>query len=106
IDSKKACKLLKLSRLLPEISGRADQFGEVRFRNTFDGRRRQQTLAAQVNNGPLDVRPACILREDGSDDHLKAGAPGPPFLRTMGLEQCRKIVSKCRKGTRLYLGRT
>ena len=82
----------ELAGFLAEIARGADEVGKFWFGELFEGLGGKKLVAAQFAEGALDVGPAGILREDGSDDHFEAGAGGPPMLRSVGLEESLVVV--------------
>jgi hypothetical protein len=83
----KGDKFLKFAGFLSKITGGSDQRGEFGDRDTTESRGGKQTIAAQGDNGALNVSPSGVLGEDGADDDFEAGPCGPPFLRSVGSKE-------------------
>jgi len=91
--AKKLNEFLQLASLLPKIARGTDELSETLGGNFLDRVRMKKLLAAESTDRALDVRPGCVLRKDRADDYLKARAPRPPVLRTVGAKQ-RIIIIK------------
>ena len=83
----KGDKFFEFAGLLSKITGGSDQRGEFGDRDTTESRGGKQTIAAQGDNGALNVSPSGVLGEDGADDDFEAGPCGPPFLRSVGSKE-------------------
>ncbi len=86
LPSKKMDERFQFPSLLTKITRRADQAGKPSERYVFQGHWREQMFATQRRNGEFDIRPTGALGENGSNDHLKARAPGPPVLWAVSAE--------------------
>src|SRR5580692_2792665 len=83
---------LQLSRLLPEVSRRANQPCQLSLRHPLDPQWRQPSFAAQRHNSTLHVAPRRILRQYRADYNLEPRSPWPPALRSMLLKKCIVII--------------
>ncbi len=68
----KGDKFLKFAGFLSKITGGSDQRGEFGDRDTTESRGGKRTIAAQSENGALNVSPSGVLREDRADDDFEA----------------------------------
>jgi len=90
-SAEKADEGLQLASFLAEIAGAANQLGEARSGDFFNGRRGKEPFAAKAGDGALHVGPGGVLGQDGADDDFEAGAAGPPVLRAVGAEKCIEV---------------
>jgi hypothetical protein len=106
LRSQKSDKLFQFAGLLTEVAGRTDQTSELAQRNAFHGFHSQELFLSQGGDGPLDVRPGRILRQDRADNDFKSCSARPPVLRSVSRKK-RMVISMenglCREWGRLRL---
>ena len=105
--SEKLHECFELPRLLPEVTGGADEAGEFRLGSLFHGGGCEQIRLAQIGDGACRVYPTGVLNQDGADDHFEGRSARPPVLFAVGLKQCIEVLRKdgqalrSRRGARL-----
>ena len=97
--AKKADEGFQFFCFLAEVAGRANQRGEAAQGNAFQSERSEQTPAAEIGDGALDVGPGGILGEDGADDNFEGRFCRPPILRAEGVKK-RLVIQRQRICTR------
>lgn len=76
-------EVLEAAGLLAEVSGGANQFGQLILGQGAQRGEIESAGAAKTRNGALDIFPGSILRKQGADDDFEAGACRPPVLRAI-----------------------
>src|SRR5260370_18786834 len=104
LRSQKPDKRFQFAGLMTEIAGRTDQTRELAQRNAFHGFHSQELFLSQRSDGPLDVRPGRILRQDRADNDFKSCSARPPVLRSVSRKKHMVISMEkglCREWGRL-----
>lgn len=96
---KKGDKGLESLGFLAEVAGRAQAGGESGRGDRADCPGRKQSRRAKIDDGAFDILPGSVLREDGADDDLEAGAAGPPVLGTVSGEERLEVGDEGRTGS-------
>ena len=80
-------EFLQAYGLLPEVSRWSNQLLKLVECYTADATYVKNARAAQIAESMLDVLPACVLGEEGANNHLKARARRPPVQRAIGISK-------------------